>query len=282
MSQEKQHYKRLVRIQLSGLVLMAIALNSSYANAIDPNTKDPRKIIQAVQNQKTGDKQFSRITMTVTDNSRRKKERVLQSRSMKFDKGAKTLMLFESPADVRNIGLLIIDYDDVSKEDDQWLYLPSLHKSTRISSSDRSGSFLGTDITYADMTRKDVDAYNYKLLKDSVFVDGEECWLIEARPKRDEEINKTGYLKSVSWVSKQKLIPIQAKMWIKEGRKLKYIKSGEIEKIDGIWVTNKLSVRTVKNNKVESETVMKTDSVQFNQASVKDSDFTERRLERGL
>ena len=74
---------------------------------------------------------------------------------MEFDKGTRQLMMFESPADVRNTGMLSIDYKDGNKDDDQWLYLPSLNKSTRISSGDKSGSFMGTDLSYADMTRAD-------------------------------------------------------------------------------------------------------------------------------
>ena len=61
-------------------------------------------------------------------------------------------MIFESPSDVQNTGLLSVDYDG-AKDDDQWLYLPSLHKATRISSGDKSGSFMGTDFTYSDMTQ---------------------------------------------------------------------------------------------------------------------------------
>ena len=45
-------------------------------------------------------------------------------------------LLTVGPGDVANTGLLSIDYDDGAKDDDQWLYLPSLKKTTRISSGD--------------------------------------------------------------------------------------------------------------------------------------------------
>ena len=32
-------------------------------------------------------------------------------------------MRFSAPADVKNTGLLSVDYDDGAKDDDQWLYL---------------------------------------------------------------------------------------------------------------------------------------------------------------
>ncbi|MCP4605780.1 MAG: outer membrane lipoprotein-sorting protein [Proteobacteria bacterium] len=263
-------------------VAVAATLLTFNARALDPNTKDARKVIQAMEDKESGDKVVSRVSMVLIDSSGRKRERVLRSRSLDFDAGTKMLMLFESPADMRNTGLLSFDYEDAAKNDDQWLYLPSLRKSTRISTSDKSGSFLGTDITYADMTQRNIDAYEYKMLKDSIKVGNEDCWLIEAKPLTEKERAETGYLKTQTWVSKQKLVPLQAKMWIKEGRKLKYIKFDEIKKIDGIWTTHKLSVRTMKNNKVESTTVMKYLIIKYNDASVKDTDFTERRLEQGL
>jgi hypothetical protein len=56
----------------------------------------------------------------------------------------------------------------------------------------------------------------------------------------------------------------------------------DFKQIDGIWTPHKLTVRTVKKEKVESTTIVKFTSVKYNQASVKDNDFTQRRLEKGL
>ena len=61
-------------------------------------------------------------------------------------------MFFLSPADVKDTGFLTYDYDEEGRDDDQWLYLPALKKTKRIASGDKSGSFMGSDFTYADMT----------------------------------------------------------------------------------------------------------------------------------
>ena len=58
---------------------------------------------------------------------------------MESGKARRQLMIFQAPADVRNMGMLSVDYDDAKKDDDQYLYLPSLKKTTRISSGDKSG-----------------------------------------------------------------------------------------------------------------------------------------------
>jgi outer membrane lipoprotein-sorting protein len=272
---------RIVVLGIGALVAVVLIFAISPAEAIEPGEKDARKIAQAVADRETGDKQVAHVVMTLTDASGRTRQRIMRMWALNFEGGAKTMMIFESPADVRNTGLLSIDYDG-GKDDDQWLYLPSLHKTTRISTSGKAGSFVGTDISYADMTSRDVDAYDYTMVQDSVNVDGEACWLIESRPRTANEQEATGYLKTQSWISKEKLIPLQAKMWVREGKKLKYMKFGDVRKVDNIWTAHTLSVRTVKNGKVESTTVMQFKSLEFNNPSVSDSTFSERRLEQGI
>jgi hypothetical protein len=191
-------------------------------------------------------------------------------------------MLFESPAEDRGTGLLSIDYDDGAKDDDQWLFLPSLAKSTRISGSGKSGSFLGSDLSYADMTQKDPKNYEYKLIEQDAKVGGESCWLIEATPKTAKEKEETGYVKSHVWVSKDKLMPLQVKAWVAAGKKLKLLKFADIEKVDGTWTAKKLMVRTMSGDKAESTTILTWAGLRYNDPDVKADDFTERRLEKGL
>jgi len=258
-------------------------LASSSALAVSPDESDPAVIMKASEGRELGDRMTARMTMVVKDAAGREKTRVVRAWSMDFTAGRRSLMLFESPAEDRNTGLLSIDYDDGAKDDDQWLYLPSLSKSTRISGSGKSGSFLGSDLTYADMTQKDPTNYEYKMIEQTTTVGGEECWLIEAIPKTKKEKDETGYEKTQVWVSKSKLMPLQVKAWVTAGRKTKQLKFGDIEKVDGTWTTKKLMVRTLNSaNKPESTTVLTWADLKYNDASVTEGDFSERRLEKGL
>ena len=255
---------------------------SAPALAISPDTTDARAIMNAVENRELGDKSEGRIEITITDKAGRNRSRVVQTWSMEVDEARKQLMLFESPADVHNAGLLSVDWDAASRADDQWLYLPSLGKTTRISGADKSGSFMGTDLTYADMTRRDSEDYEYTLVESAVDVDGEDCWLIESRPRTDDEISETGYLKSHLWISKRMLVPVQSKAWVREGKRLKYTQFKDIRAIDGLWVAHQILVRTVRGGEVESSSALVFTDLKFNQDSVTADDFSERRLEQGL
>lgn len=274
-----QKLRKLLEFGTAALVALALP---ATAWAVTPDETDPAKIMDAVDKREDGDKSTSRMVMVVKDSAGRERKRVVQSRSMDFSEGTKQLLLFEQPADVRNTGLLSVDYDDGDKDDDQWLYLPSLRKSTRISSSDKSGSFMGTDMSYSDMTRQDPKGYSYTMVEQSKKVGGEDCWVIEARPKTAKLKEETGYVKSMMWVSKEKLMPVRVKNWVREGKKLKYIKFGDIKKVDGIWIAHKIMAQTKRGKEVESTTVIAFKEYKLNQPGVTEADFNQRRLEKGL
>ncbi|MCB1829203.1 MAG: outer membrane lipoprotein-sorting protein, partial [Gammaproteobacteria bacterium] len=107
---------------------------------------------------------------------------------------------------------LTYDYDDPEQDDDQWLYLPALSKSKRIASSDKSGAFMGSDFNYSDMTRRNLNAYDFRLLKEDE-VRGRKAWLIEALPKDREEMEETGYKKSLVFVDQESFVVVRAVHW---------------------------------------------------------------------
>lgn len=269
-------------LSLSLLSLFLFSAEAQAGGTLPKNTTDARAIMEAVDARDVGDKVLSRTEMTLSDGKGRTRTRTFVTRALKFPGGTKSVTFFESPADVRNTALLSIDYDDGKKADDQWLYLPSLHRATRITSSGKSGAFMGSDFTYADLTRPDPDDYDFKLLEQSTMVDGDECWRIEATPRNDRVRKETGYLKSELWVSKDKLMIVQSKAWLSEGQKLKYVKGSDFKKTNGIWNAHVITARTVRGGRLESETVLKSLSLSYDNESITESDFTERRLEQGL
>ena len=261
------------------LVLLA---GTAWSQEVSPTETDPVKIMKSVEAREQGDRTKSVLNLEVRDSKGRTRSRTVVSWSKDFADGRKQLMIFQQPADVAGTGLLSIDYDLGSKEDDQWLYLPSLKKSTRISSGEKSGSFMGTDLTYSDMTKTDPNDFNYTIKKQSAMVGEEECWVIEARPKTQRVQNETGYQKSRVWISKSKLLAVQMKAWVIEGRKIKYIRFDDLKQVDGVWVAHKISARTKRNKKTESTTVLSFSSYLLNQPEVTDALFTQQKLQEGL
>lgn len=263
-------------------LIALLALTTPALAQISPDETDAQKIMNAVESRAEGDRAKGLLTMTITDGAGRERKRELASRTLQFKEGTKQIMVFKSPADVAGTGLLSIDYDDGAKDDDQWLYMPSLHKSTRISSGNKSGSFMGSDLSYADMTRADPAHYEYSVVGQNVDVEGEATWQIEARPKTDKAKKETGYVKTEIWISKAKLVPLRLKAWVKEGKKIKLIAFQDLKQIDGVWVPHGIVARTMRGKKVESTTVLQFADISYGNADVGPDLFNEGQLEKGL
>ena len=242
-----------------------------------------RDIMQKVKDRDDGNNVVMDMDMILIDAKGNKRERSI--RSFRRDApgnpdDSQSIMFFLSPANVENTGFLTYDYDDGSKDDDQWLYLPALKKVKRIAAADKSGSFMGTDFTYADMSSPDLDDYDYKLMKE-VEVNGHKVWQILSTPKHEDEIERTGYTKSVVFVRQDNLVVVRSVNWVKKGNKNKFMEVKALEEIDGIWTPTEVVMTTKKGKQTEHASVLKSRNVKYNQP-MDDELFTERRLSSGL
>jgi hypothetical protein len=239
-----------------------------------------REIMERVDARDTGDNAVQDLEMVLID--KRGSERVRSLRSFRRDVGEDTqsILFFLSPADVRETGFLTYDYDGIDRDDDQWLYLPALKKTKRIASGDKSGSFMGSDFSYADMTDRELEFYDYELLQEDE-VDGHPVWIVQAIPNEEKEIEETGYTRSIFFVRKDNDVVIRAKSWVKKGERNKYMEVKQLDRIDGIWVPTEIHMTTKKGSATLHKTVLKASHVRFNQ-SIGADEFTVRRLEKGL
>jgi len=262
------------------ILFFIILLFGSHAPAAD----DPqaRAIMQRVEDRDEGDHRTADMKMILIDKNG--KQRLREISSFRKDKGADTLslMFFLYPADVKDTGFLTYDYDDPDKDDDQWLYLPALHKTKRIATSDKSGSFMGSDLNYSDMTSRDLKDYDFTFYKEKEKqVDGHKVWVIQSIPRAKEVIKETGYTKAILFVRQDIDVVVRSVSWEESGGYTKWMQVNRLEKIEGIWVASDLQVTRRKGKKMVHKTLLRFDNVKFNQG-LDDALFTTRRLEKGL
>jgi len=258
---------------LKTLLIVSLTLSSLLAIT-------GQEVAQKAHDVDDGDNTISNMKMILID--KRGKKRVRDLKRFAKDKGDDELklMFFLSPADVKNTAFLTYDYEDSNKDDDQWLYLPELKKVKRIASSDKSSSFMGSDFTYSDMTSRNVEDYTYKIMKEPM-VNGHKTWQMLVTPKSQKTIDETGYTKSIVFIRQDNFIVVQALNYVKQGKKLKYMKVLGLEQIDGIWTTTKIQMTTKKGKKTLHKTILEFSDIKHNQ-DLDESLFTTRTLERGL
>lgn len=125
--------------------------------------------------------------------------RELRIRSLEVadaDRGDKSLIIFDRPRDID--GTALLSHTHILDADDQWLYLPALKRVKRISSANKSGPFVGSELAYEDLLSQEVAKYTYKWLHDEACPGAEtiQCFVIERYPQYE----KSGYTKQIVWI----------------------------------------------------------------------------------
>ncbi len=238
------------------------------------------EVLKNVNERNEGEHQIQDLKMTLTNKKGKKQVRDTKSYRKDYDNQRKTILVYSNPSNVKGTAFMSYDYNDATKDDDQWLYLPALRKTRRISAANRGDYFLGTDFTYEDIklgTKMSKDDYNYKTIKEET-IDGHKCILVEAIPKTDKIARELGYKKVHQWVDASIWMVRQSKYWDIAGNELKSTYVKDIKKIQGIWTFQSLEATNHKNGHKTAITFGNSDY----QTAVDDALFSEESLVRGV
>ena len=162
------------------------------------------------------------LTLKIYDTKGRERIRQISNASKKFGEINKTIMKFTAPADVKGTAILI--YDNKNKDDDMWFYMPALHKTRRIVSSEKGKSFMSSEFTNADMSKPNMNDFNYTILSSEIY-NGHSCWKIETSCKNEDIEDENGYSKRIAWIEKETYLCYKIEF---------YDLSGELHKIQTI------------------------------------------------
>jgi len=242
------------------------------------------EIMQRVNQVNLGDDVSQDVEMILINKAGKEKRKVARSFRKRFGDGplkeTRTVMFFSAPEAVAGTAFLSWDYDDPSKQDKQWLYLPRMNQSKRIAGNDKRLAFMGTDFSHADMALRNIHRYDYKILGTEK-LGGQTVWVIEGVPLNQEEIAESGYTRSVLYVRQDNFIVVRAINSVKKGNKEKQLDVLGLDKIGEYWVQKEVIMETRKGDNVLSKTIMRTDNIQFDQG-LDDMLFTVRSMENGL
>lgn len=127
------------------------------------------------------------------------------------DIGDRSLVVFHQPKDIAGTGFLSHTY--VDKADDQWLFLPSLKRVKRITSTNKSGPFVGSEFAYEDLLSVEVEKFDHSRLEDQPC--GEwQCFILERTPHDPN----SGYSRQIVWLDKVELRMVKVEFWDRKDR----------------------------------------------------------------
>ncbi|MCE2870788.1 MAG: outer membrane lipoprotein-sorting protein [Oxalobacteraceae bacterium] len=220
----------------------------------------------------------SDTTMTLTNKSGQQRVRKTFGTSKLDANGIdnKRMTRFLEPTDVKGTVSLLVEHSD--KDDDIWIYLPSVKKVRRLISSNKKDSFVGTDFSYGDVIGHKVKEWNHTLVKEED-IDGKTCYVIESTPKDATVKTNTGYSKRVGWIQKDNFVTVKAIAYDEAGELLKEAKYSHWKEVDTVKHKWQAGILEAKNLQTGHSTVITIDQFKVNNG-VKDDFFTTRYMEQ--
>ncbi|MEA1881537.1 MAG: outer membrane lipoprotein-sorting protein, partial [Candidatus Marinimicrobia bacterium] len=189
--------------------------------------------------------------------------------SKSIDGNKKQIIWFLEPKDDRGVAFLKIEHED--KDDEMRMWLPAFKKIRRISSKKKGDSFMGSDLSYEDLSNRDLEKNDYTRLEDEN-INGADCFVLEITSKKEA---KSSYSKHISWIDKFSLMPVKEESYDKGGllEKKKVFSHSEMK---GYFLMNRVYVENVQKNRTTEVTF---ENVQVDMG-IKLSLFQEKNLKR--
>ena len=216
-----------------------------------------------MDSRETPDDVSSQLNMEIINKKGRKRNSKIKSISK--DNNAKQILWFLSPPDDKGVSYLKIEHEN--NDDEIRLWLPGFKKFRRISSNKKADSFMGSDLSYEDMTSRQIQDYTFKIINDTTNVEGELCYELESIPKGiDSE-----YSRHVTWVDKNAYLALKEESYDENGRLLK-LKTFKYKSIDSYYLISEIFVENVQK---KSATRLIFSDLKIN-TGVKDKLFTNK------
>ncbi len=212
------------------------------------------------------------LKMILRNRQGQESQRFLENKTYELtEDGDKSMVVFKSPKDVE--GTATLTFTHKTTPDDQWLYLPSIKRVKRISSSNKSGPFMGSEFAYEDLSSDEVEKYTYKFIKDDIY-NGQPVHVVEQYPVDP----KSGYKKRIAYYNKSKNYRMEKiEFFDRKGAPLKTLTySGYKQYLTKHWRADKF---LMVNHQTGKETELFFNDYQF-KTGLSEGDFSQNALIR--
>ena len=190
---------------------------------------DGTEIMQKVFDRQKPDFTKASVQLTLSENGKVVETRNVGEYGRCKDNLSDVVMIFLSPASVKDTRFLQKEND--GKDDDKWIYLPALRSTRRVASSDGDKAFVGTDFTYDDMSTREVDDDTHELLRESEDKGSyKNLYVVKSTPK---DPKSSQYQYRISWVTKDSFIPTYIELYDKKGKLFKINEIKSIKQLAG-------------------------------------------------
>jgi len=257
-------------MKLNNLFVAGLVLVTSLVSA-NPEQKGLDIATEADKRETGFGDTTANMTMLLKNRHGEESTRYIRLRTLEVaDDGDKSMSIFDRPRDVK--GTAFLSFTHKTGSDDQWLYLPALKRVKRISSRNKSGSFMGSEFAYEDIASQEIEKYTYKYIKDDSCGESS-CFVIE----RDPVDELSGYTRQVVWIDKDEYRPQKIDFYDRKNTLLKtLIYKGYQQYIGKFWRANEMYM---ENHQTGKTTLLSWSNYKFKTGLTK-RDFNKNSLKR--
>jgi len=234
--------------------------------------EDAASIVRSSRDRIKADTVSTRSRMVIRAKNGTTTERLIDQYSKDGPKGNRTMIVFQRPETVA--GTRFLTMENPGGAEDRWIFLPSLGKVRRVAASEGSGSFMGTDFSYDDISSasRNADLDTHTLLREET-LDGSACYVIQSVPKN----SSYQYSKMVMWVTKDNKITAKIELYDRRNTLVKVVEMTGLKEVQGRLTTTEIKLTTVAEG---TSTTIYTDRIEYD-SPIPESVFTTAYLETG-
>jgi outer membrane lipoprotein-sorting protein len=236
------------------------------------SAQDGAVIMKASRDRIQADTVSTRARMVITAKDGSTSERLIDQFSSDSPSGNRVLILFQKPATVA--GTRFLTLEKKGADDDRWIYLPSLGKVRRIASSEGSGSFVGTDFSYDDISSadRDVSEDTHTFVRTEI-LNGNTCSVIESVPLD----SGYQYSKMISWIEDATKVARKIELYDRKGNLAKVLEVKRLQEVQGILTPMETVMTTVGT---KTSTTLYVEIIKYNE-KIPEGVFTTEYLSTG-
>lgn len=219
------------------IVVIALLFIAGYSHGQTAGEKGLAIAIEADKRDQGWTDQATTLKMILRNRQGDESTREIHGKALEVKgDGDKSLIVFDTPRDVK--GTAFLSYTHALEPDEQWLYLPALKRVKRISSSNKSGPFMGSEFAYEDISSQEVEKYKYKYIKDDKY-EGRDVFVNEQYP----QYKHSGYTKQIVWLDKEMYQPLKIEFYDRKGSLLKTLTQHEYKQyLNKYWRPSRMEM----------------------------------------
>ena len=258
------------------LTVLAVAGLALSASALDLDT-----LLNRNESQPRPPATEGEMKMVITNKSGQARIREIKAYTKTESDGTdKQLLIFLSPADVRDTRFLTVDYKTAGKADEQYIYIPALRKVRTIGTSgsdSKTGAFLGSDFSFADIGTLDRSDFTVKAIGDES-LEGRQYVKVEYSSNGPATVKKYGYGRVVRWIDEENATSLKSEYYDVGGRLVKRLVVNGQHLLEGkYWQFESMEMNNLETGGKTAWVFVKTTLL----STVDEGFFTLRFLEKG-